>query len=165
VQGERAARACLQGGHDEQARALLKQCYAAEAEAAALEQQAERMGRQAERLALSEGRLQAELEAFEARVGVLAARSNAAAAQQRTTQAVGRAAQDLGDLQALLDAVERHAAETEGEAALADGMMEAGLLPDSSADDNFFNHRLARLEEQRFVDQRLAALKETLRYP
>jgi phage shock protein A len=162
VHAEQAARACLQGGHDEQARALLKQCFAAQAEAAALEQQAERVGAQAERLALSEGRLQAELEAFDARVGVLAARSGAAAAQQRTTAAIGRAALDLDDLQTLLDAVDRRAAETQSEAALADRMMEAGLLPDSDADDNFFNHRLAALEEQRFVDQRLAALKSTL---
>lgn len=160
--GERAARACLHDGRDEQARALLKQCYAAEAEAAALEQQASRAGQQGQQLALSEQRLAAEVAAFEARLGVLAARSNAAAAQQRTTEAVGRAAQELGDLGVMLDQVEQQVSAAQGEAALVDRLMDAGLLPDSDADDNFFNHRLARLEEQRFVDQRLAALKATM---
>ena len=58
--------------------------------------------------------------------------------------------------------MERQASETQGEAALLDRLMDAGLVPDSDADDNFFNHRLAKLEEQRFVDQRLAALKATM---
>jgi phage shock protein A len=160
---EDQARQALRAGRDDLARLALRRRQAAEAATRDLEAQAREIEAEEGKLALVDQRLTVQIEGIAARRQLLEARYSAAEAQVKIGEALTGLSDDLAAIGIELERAERRTGQMQARAAAIDELVAEGVLQHiGSGPTAGMTAALDRIDDERAIDARLAALKREL---
>lgn len=153
------AKAALEAGRDDLARAALTLKAQEQAQLEQLEQQIAELQREQEKLIATEKRLAAKVEAFRSRKETIKAQYSAAEAQVKITEAVTGISEEMTDVGLALQRAEDKTETMRARAAALDELIEAGTLEDALESGDAIERELAGIKQQTSVEDELEALK------
>ncbi|HKG26849.1 MAG TPA: PspA/IM30 family protein [Thermomicrobiales bacterium] len=160
---EEQARQALRSGREDLARLALQRRQAALTALRELDSQAREIETEEGKLAIVEQRLTVQIEGMAARRHLLEARYSAAEAQVKIGEALTGISGELAELGIELERAERRTGRMQARAAAIEELVAEGVLHRIGTDPTSgMTEALDRLDDERVIDARLAALKQEL---
>jgi phage shock protein A len=159
---EDQARRALALGREDLARLALQRREAAGSELADLERQVAEVAEEEQRLTVAQQTLSARVEEFRGRRQVMSARYTAAEAQVRAKEALTGVSGELSELGKALRRAEEKTERMRARATAIDALIDVGALDLPLGGEDAVERELRKVQAERAVEDRLAALKQEL---